>query len=387
MNPALRRLASSIEGKFAGVETKALYTEMYGETQELGSLFALLHQELDAHFRSINSIIGGTGHYWADASRGLLSVLAALRELEGGLRRLGEEFNIEVGYRRAIDWCESWLVSSGGSTVPNNSETIEIISFEPVFSLGPARPDFMRRERVQGLKLEGEGSYAIVHSYEDPVYGKRFCLKSLKRNSTTEEGERFRREFDLMSSIDFPYVVKAYSFDEENMRYSMEYCDSTLQDYIARNNSKLGLPLRKKMAQQFLFGVAHIHRRDILHRDLSLHNVLVREFDSPAVHVKIADFGLAGISQSHLTRTGTEMKGAIRDPQLDQFSKFTTANEVYAIGVILNFIFTGKRTWQYRQCELRNLVEKCTTSNIDERFSRVSEIIERVNRLDAGWIP
>lgn len=101
---------------------------------------------------------------------------------------------------------------------------------------------------------------------------------------------------------------------------------------------------RKRIALQFLYGINHIHRRGFLHRDLSLQNVLMRVYDDGAVCVKLSDFGLAKDQSSTFTRTHTEMRGTIRDPQLSSFKDYDVRNEVYAIGWLLAYIFTRRES-------------------------------------------
>ncbi|MGW6354624.1 protein kinase domain-containing protein [Streptomyces sp. NPDC055092] len=76
---------------------------------------------------------------------------------------------------------------------------------------------------------------------------------------------------------------------------------------------------RKRIALQFLYGVNYIHSEGLLHRDVSLQNVLVKAFNGGAVLVKLSDFGLAKDKNSEYTRTKTEMRGTYRDPLLASF--------------------------------------------------------------------
>ena len=82
----------------------------------------------------------------------------------------------------------------------------------------------------------------------------------------------------------------------------------------------------------------------MLHRDISLQNVLVEVFDRGAVLVKLSDFGLVKDTSSEFTRTKTEMRGTIRDPILHNFKDYNVLNEVYSIGWVLSYIFTGKES-------------------------------------------
>jgi serine/threonine protein kinase len=128
----------------------------------------------------------------------------------------------------------------------------------------------------------------------------------------------------------------------------------------------------------------YIHGQGLLHRDLSLQNVLLKVFRSAAVLVKLSDFGLVKESQSDFTRSKTEMRGTILDPQLANFKDYDISNEVYAIGWILQHIFTGKESLPSDDGEVSRIVRKCTASDIAQRYPAVRSIIADVEPLDAA---
>ncbi len=147
--------------------------------------------------------------------------------------------------------------------------------------------------------MVGSGSYANVFSFTDPNYGTRFAIKRAKREISPRDLERFRREFEVLSSMRFPYVVEVYKFDADRNEYRMEFCDETLRTYIGKRNARLSFPSRKRIALQFLYGMNYVHSLGHLHRDISLQNVLVKVFAKDAVLVKLSDFGLVKTRTRH----------------------------------------------------------------------------------------
>lgn len=99
-----------------------------------------------------------------------------------------------------------------------------------------------------------------------------------------------------------------YQYDETRNEYRMEFCDETLREYIKKWNNRLSFSSRKRIALQFLYGINYIHGKQLLHRDISLQNVLVKVYESGAVLVKLSDFGLVKDKTSEFTRTKTEMR-------------------------------------------------------------------------------
>ncbi|MEO3931970.1 hypothetical protein WMO79_04030 [Micrococcaceae bacterium Sec7.4] len=121
-----------------------------------------------------------------------------------------------------------------------------------------------------------------------------------------------------------------------------EDCDHTLGSYIAENNGKPSFDSskRKQIAQQFLYGIRYLAVKGFL-------------------QVKRSDFGLHKTQISLLTRTGTEMKGTILDPAPDDFKNYSLANEIYSVGHVVSFIFTGGR---HLMSEARTLAQSCVAA-------------------------
>ena len=272
---------------------------------------------------------------------------------------------------------------SGGSTVPEDFELIEVVKFEPVFTRPLTAVKVRKRESPLKLRMEGEGSYAIVYSYVDPDYGIKFAVKRSKKGIGDRDLQRFKREFDVMKRLSFPYVLEVYLYDDERNEYRMEFCDDTLRSYIARRNADLSFSSRKRIALQFLYGINYIHRERLLHRDISLQNVLMKVYASGAVLVKLSDFGLVKEHSSTFTLSQTEMRGTIRDPLLSSFKEYGLPNEIYSIGWILSYVFTGRESLKSDGDEMSRIVHRCAANDIEQRYRTVRDIILDVERLEA----
>lgn len=269
------------------------------------------------------------------------------------------------------------------SLIPEDFEPIEVISYEPVFSHAAKSVKLKKRQEHIEMKMVGSGSFAHVYSYVDPDYGIKFAVKRAKRDLDERDLERFKQEFEVFKKLSFPYVVQVYRYDETRNEYRMEYCDTTLRDYIARRNPQLGFAARKRIALQFLYGVDYLHHEKLLHRDISLQNILLKVFDSGAVLVKLSDFGLVKDQSSKFTRTQTEMKGTVRDPTLSSFKEYGVVNEIYAIGHVLAYIFTGRESLPVATDEVGRIIHQCVVHDVDQRYQAVTELIAEVERLEA----
>jgi tRNA A-37 threonylcarbamoyl transferase component Bud32 len=356
---------------------------LYLDDEQFGGVFASLHERLNEHFVAINDRARSTRHYWADNSRELIALIDELAETVGTLRRAGFDVSFREDYNAAVLRCKSWLSSSGGSAVPEDFEPIEIVKYEPVFVRAETTVQLKKRNATVKLQLIGEGSYVHVFSFVDPDYGFKIAVKRAKKGLDERDLYRFRQEFHILKRLSFPYIVEVYRYDESRDEYKMEFCDETLRNYIRKRNSSLRFATRKRIALQFLYGISYIHDQKLLHRDLSLQNVLLKVYGSKAVLVKLSDFGLAKNYASDFTRTKTEMRGTIRDPMLASFKEYNVLNEVYSIGWVLSYIFTGKESLPSAGNGTGLIIHKCTTHDLGQRYPDVRAIIVDVERLQS----
>ncbi|GAA1041281.1 hypothetical protein [Streptomyces murinus] len=115
-----------------------------------------------------------------------------------------------------------------------------------------------------------------------------------------------------------------------------------------------------------------------------LQNALVKTLDGGAVVVKLSGFGLVKEKGSEYSRTNTEMLGAIRDPLLSSFKEYDVCNEIYAIGHILSYIFTGRGALVSGDDEESRIVRKRTARDVVDKCQSVLELIKEVERLEVN---
>lgn len=374
-------MLGDLADKYAAEPASDAFMRLYADDERFGRVFASLHERLNDHFVAINDRARSTRHYWADNSRALIALIDELAETIGTLRRVGFDVSFREDYDAAVRRCKPWLSTGGGSAVPEDFEPIEIVRYEPVFIRPETTVKLQKQNVTVKLQLIGEGSYAQVFSFVDPDYGIKIAVKRAKKGIDERDLHRFREEFKILKRLSFPYVVEVYRYDESRDEYKIEFCDETLRNYIGRRNSRLSFATRKRIALQFLYGISYIHSQNLLHRDLSLQNVLLKVYASKAVLVKLSDFGLAKDHASDFTRTRTEMRGTIRDPMLASFKEYAVINEVYSIGWVLSYIFTGKESLPRTDDDISQIVRKCTTNDIGQRYSDVRATIMDVERL------
>jgi serine/threonine-protein kinase len=365
-----RKLSDIISNEF-----EDLYKSI--KNDKLRVLFSTLHSSVTSLFDSMNNRLPtyeNSAHFWAEPSRELISSIEIIEALEKSLKNSEHAFSIEDYHQERLTFCKSFLSKSGGSAIPAHTEKLEIYYTIPIF-FPQSSIKIENKNNTADLKALGSGSYANVYRYYDSFYLKNFALKRAKKDLNAKEIERFKREHEQMSMLSSPYILEVYGYNEKDNEYVMEFMDSSLDKYMLKNNSKLSFQDRVKLGLQILRAFSYIHSKNILHRDISPKNILLREYDDVAV-VKIADFGLVKIIDSELTSANTDFKGYYNDPSLitEGFDTYSILHETYSLTRILYYVLTGKSKTEKSPENVRAFIDIGLSSNKSIRFKDIDEI-------------
>ena len=380
----------------AGLQEEESLRKIYStvDHDELPCLFSTLHHHLNTLFDILNQKIPYTFneptnlapvqkinfiHYKAEESRKLIAVIRAIEFLQKNLVGTDYEFQITPLYAQHINNCKPYLKSSGGSSIPAKIGELSIIFTSQVFLLSPSETIKKKRNgNAFTLKSIGSGSYAQVFSFKDTDYNKKFAIKRANRDLRDDELIRFRQEFETMKGLSCPFIAEVYQYNDETNEFIMEYLDSTLYDYVNKNNNKASFKVKQRIniCLQLYKAFRYIHSKSILHRDISPANILIKQYDTGII-IKIADFGLVKLPESQLTTLSTEMKGKCNDPNLRfiGFSHYELSHEIYALTLVTSFILTGSLNFErIKNGELKNFVRTGTNPNKNERYKNVDEM-------------
>ena len=219
------------------------------------------------------------------------------------------------------------------------------------------------------LTLIGSGGFANV--YRQKSTG--LIIKKLKDDFLTDKGirSRFKREFSITKSLnDAVGIIEVYSFDEGNCSYSMEPAEITLERYVKDN--ALTDDIKTNCIRQVLHIMTEVHKRDIIHRDISANNIFII-----AGMLKIADFGLGkdlNVFTSHQT-LHTNAVGQYYYCAPEQFMLLKDGDkqsDVYSLGRIINFIMTGDP--QDSHHIYRGVAEKATNDSAAYRYADAGQL-------------
>ncbi|WP_343991971.1 protein kinase domain-containing protein, partial [Nocardioides dubius] len=159
--------------------------------------------------------------------------------------------------------------------------------------------------------------------------------------------ERFVREAKHAARLSHPNVVAVYDQGEERgtVFLVMEYVPGhTLRDVI-RQQAPMPPLKALSLIEPVLAALAAAHQAGLIHRDIKPENVLIP--DAPGGVPKVADFGLAKAisADTQHTATGGVLIGTVSylAPELVVDGRADTRADVYAAGVVLFELLTGKK--------------------------------------------
>jgi non-specific serine/threonine protein kinase/serine/threonine-protein kinase len=200
------------------------------------------------------------------------------------------------------------------------------------------------------LQRIGSGGMGAVYLAErvDDSFERRVAIKVVRLGFGIEERiARFQRERHILAQLDHPNIARL--IDGGTLTGGVPYL---VMEYIEgqpidRSCEERSLPLaaRLRLVIKVCAAVNFAHQRLVIHRDIKPNNILVDGEGEP----KLLDFGIAtileptGLEHDQLTRAGSFIVTPdYASPEQVRGELVTTASDVYALGVVLYLLLTGR---------------------------------------------
>jgi eukaryotic-like serine/threonine-protein kinase len=253
-------------------------------------------------------------------------------------------------------------------------------------------------------ELIGEGGMALVYKAECSLLCRTVAIKILRPQyaSDIEFVERFRREARAAASLSHPNIVGIYDVGQEDgVDYIvMEYIPGDNLKNIIRSEAPLSVERALDITKQIASALHHAHQRNIVHRDIKPHNILI----TPDGQVKVTDFGIArAISASSFTQAGVVV-GSVQysSPEQAKGGAVGPQSDLYSLGCVLYEMLTGVVPFQgdttvsialkhiqdnYRSAEeirpdipkpTLSILEKAMASEIEKRYPSALAMIKDI---------
>jgi serine/threonine protein kinase/tetratricopeptide (TPR) repeat protein len=207
-------------------------------------------------------------------------------------------------------------------------------------------------------RLIGAGGMGTVYeaTRADDQYRTRAAIKLLSQHAASESTiERFRRERQILASLNHPHIASLLDggvTHDGQPWFAMEFIEG---EPITRWCDAHSAPLTRRLElfRQVCAAVQYAHQSLVVHRDLKPGNILVAADGT----VKLLDFGIAklipsdtdGDANAPLTRVGTRaFTPDYASPEQLMGQPVGTRSDVYALGVVLYELLTGRRPLELR---------------------------------------
>jgi hypothetical protein len=204
-------------------------------------------------------------------------------------------------------------------------------------------PGTLLGDRYRIISRLGAGGMGEVFRATDLRLGQQVALKFLPEEMAQDPKAlaRFQNEVRIARQVAHPNVCRVYDIGEvEGIPFlSMEYVDGEDLNSLLRRIGRLPQDKALEISRKLCAGLSAAHNKGVLHRDLKPGNIMI----DGRGQVLITDFGLAGIMgqiEGAEARNGTP--GYMAPEQLSG-KEVSARSDVYALGVVLYEMFTGKR--------------------------------------------
>ncbi|MBE7433446.1 MAG: protein kinase [Anaerolineales bacterium] len=274
-------------------------------------------------------------------------------------------------------------------------------------------------EKIGRYEIKGElgrGGFATVYRAYDPRFEREVAIKFLPPeliHSDPQFRMRFEREAKIIAQLEHPAIVPVYDVGEENNQpyFVMRYMNGGSLSERIKARQNFGIEDAVRILEQIAPGLDEAHSKGIVHRDLKPANILFTNKNVPL----ISDFGIAKFSQGEASgnMTGSAIIGtpAYMAPEQASGDAIDGRADIYALGVILYEMVTGKQPYQAdtplglaikhitepvpRILEanpnlpvwMEKVISTAMAKNPDDRFSTAVELVETTKAFLRGEKP
>ncbi|MBB5323016.1 serine/threonine-protein kinase [Anoxybacillus tepidamans] len=228
----------------------------------------------------------------------------------------------------------------------------------------------------------GIGSYGITYLATDLRTNKQVVVKQMRKMKRKKRMESFEREANILKQLEHPQIPALYeTFTEHGVPHLvMEYIDGdTVESLIFEKGKTYTEKEAFQLLKDVLAVVEYIHKKGIVHRDLRIPNILLRDG-----RVYVIDFGLARFLHEQVPHLETYVLEKKLRRQID------VKSDLYALGHFLLFLLYSsyepktdeERSWEEELSisdEARSILQKML--QITSPYHDVDELMRDVDHM------
>src|SRR5918995_417439 len=196
----------------------------------------------------------------------------------------------------------------------------------------------------------GDGGMATIWRAVDEQLDREVAVKLLRPQFSADPGfaARFKQEARSAGGLSHPNIVSVYDYGTDgadgDQYIVMELVTGRDLSTVLRERVSLSTSDAVRVAIGVAAALEVAHRKGIVHRDVKPGNILITDGGD----VKVTDFGIArAVSEASMTVTGTTL-GSVHyfSPEQARGDEVTGASDVYALGIVLFEMLTGRRPFE-----------------------------------------
>ena len=201
--------------------------------------------------------------------------------------------------------------------------------------------------RYRLLAQHGSGGMAVVYKAKDLLLERLVAIKILRPSLTNDPEflKRFQQEARNVANLSHPNIVTVHDVGQDGNTHFivMEFVDGQDLKRLIRAEAPFSIDRALSIAIKICAGVGYAHRAGLVHADVKPQNVLVT---ANYKTVKVTDFGIAQAlsATTHPRERQKVVWGSPHyfSPEQAQGEPPTPASDVYAIGIVLFEMLTGR---------------------------------------------
>lgn len=276
------------------------------------------------------------------------------------------------------------------------------------------KPGTLINNRYLIQKILGQGGFGRTYlAFDTQRFGEACVLKEFvpattKQDIIRKSKELFEREAKVLYQIKHPQIPQFLAWLTENQRLFIvqEYIDGkTYSQILSERLSGKGKPFSETEVRAWLLDMLpvleYIHERQIIHRDISLENVMLPHNQSKPV---LIDFGVVKekftqILSAESPNSQYSVHGSVvgkigySPPEQLRLGHCYPSSDIYALAVSAVVLLTGKMPhmltdgslkWQWRSIvnisdSLARILEKMLAEAPVERYQSAKEVLVELN--------